>query len=68
MTKEEIIKDKIKKYLCYYDERNPDCILDEDYEITKEKINFCFCDNCFNGRTRMADEILNIIENGENNG
>lgn len=49
--------------LCYYDTRNPDCILDEDEikERKKRKPN-CSCDNCFYDRAKLAEIILNLIE------
>lgn len=58
-------EEKIKENLCYYDLRNPDGVkddLDED-EIKELKYgNFrkpdCLCDNCFYGRSEMAEELL----------
>ena len=57
--------------LCYNDLRNPDGIKDtlsEEYGYTKEEIstygNFkkeeCYCDNCFYGRTVLAEKILEL--------
>jgi hypothetical protein len=57
MTKEQILEN-----LCYYDVRNPNCTMDpeeiDDHEqkIVKEK--GCYCDNCFYGRTKLAEELL----------
>lgn len=65
MTKNQILQN-----LCYYDEMNPDCVLDgEELKEYQEKINKnkkaghtgCACDNCFYGRTRLAEEILRFI-------
>lgn len=48
MTQEEI-----KSNLCYYDGRNPDY-------IEGEKKEECYCDNCFYGRTQLAEELLKL--------
>jgi hypothetical protein len=64
MTTEEILQS-----LCYYDKRNPDCTADdEDIEDHKtqllrvsKKLGYnktCSCDNCFYGRTKLAEELL----------
>ncbi len=69
MTTEEILQS-----LCYYDKRNPDYTADdEDIEYHKEQLlrvtkklgynKTCSCDNCFYGRTRLADELLKVITN-----
>jgi hypothetical protein len=57
---------EIKENLCYNDLRNPDCTVDEETakEIA-EKNEECLCDNCFYGRTKLAEELLrlyNIID------
>jgi len=55
--------------LCYYDKRNPYCALDDDdieYHKTRllkvsKKLGYdkdCSCDNCFYGRTLLANELL----------
>jgi len=55
--------------LCYYDKRNPDCTADdEDIEDHKQhllrlsnKLGYtktCSCDNCFYGRTKLAEYII----------
>ena len=68
MTEQEI-----KEELCYYDLRNPDGINSYgllDVEEIKEKGygNYkkegCSCDNCFYGRTKMAEELLKYVSNG----
>ena len=56
---------KILESLCYYDKRNPDCTADDDYieskkESLKKKNKSCSCDNCFYGRTELAEEILKL--------
>jgi hypothetical protein len=58
--------DEIKEELCYYDLRNPDVV--GTYGMTKEELKEdgygnhakkdCSCDNCFYGRTKMAEELL----------
>lgn len=43
--------------LCYYDPRNPDY----DKENGERKKD-CYCDNCFYGRTPLAEYILKLLE------
>lgn len=50
MTIKEILEN-----LCWYDKRNP------DYDPETEKSEICYCDNCFYGRDRLANELLNIM-------
>lgn len=65
-------KTEILSELCYYDLRNPEGIINEDDYGLKElqkielekKSNKCSCNNCFYGRTIMAENLLyyyNII-------
>jgi hypothetical protein len=54
MTEEQI--EKIKDDLCAYDERNP--LYDSE---NGGKSDNCFCDNCFYGRTRLAEIILGLL-------
>ena len=53
----------IASNLCYYDKRNPDNNLDimdlDDNEIEVAKKD-CYCDNCFYGRTKLAEYIINL--------
>lgn len=63
MTEQEI-----KEELCYYDTRNPDNVATEE-EIKEEgygehKKKNCYCDNCFYGRTKLAEELLKHVSNG----
>lgn len=49
--------------LCYYDKRNPNCSMDDDeikdhFELLKKKKDTCSCDNCFYGRTKLAEKII----------
>ena len=56
---------EILSNLCYYDKRNPDNILDDDNDIItleERKKKGCFCDNCFYGRTKLAEELLKYIK------
>ena len=67
MTEQEI-----KEELCYYDTRNPDNVA--IYGMTEEEIKEegygehkkenCSCDNCFYGRTKLAEELLKYVSNG----
>ena len=55
-------------HLCYYDTRNPKGIIDdlpreevdEEGWSAKKKEN-CFCDNCFQGRTELAEVALSLF-------
>lgn len=49
--------EEVKSNLCSYNPRNPD--YDEEFAPAKD---LCFCDNCFYGRTKLAEEILNLKE------
>jgi hypothetical protein len=50
--------EEIKSNLCYYDERNPYNNLQWDEKMpTKD----CYCDNCFYGRTKLAEYILKLL-------
>ena len=47
--------------LCYYDPRNPDFTQDDDNDgkiIAAAKSKECYCDNCFSGKTELAEELL----------
>ena len=62
MTEKEVLES-----LCYYDKRNPENVaqfLDEgdilkDFDHNKDR---CYCDNCFRGKTRMAEYILELYQ------
>lgn len=51
--------EEIKENLCYNDLRNPDATIDEETakEIAESNVD-CYCDNCFRGKTRLAEELL----------
>ena len=67
MTTKEILES-----LCYYDKRNPNRLLDDE-DIEEHKLSMeskrigigynqnCSCDNCFYGRTKLAEELLKIF-------
>ncbi len=67
MTTEEILKN-----LCYYDERNPEGAYVNEIDIyTKEELDekslrhadgACYCENCFKGRTILAQELLKYVK------
>ena len=56
--------------LCYYDRRNPDFSVKEEYGYDKEEVeatgNFakkdCACDNCFYGRSRLTEQLIKYQE------
>ncbi len=64
--------EEIKSYLCYYDVRNTESgCSGEDRESRNEEIArykketgkeySCSCDDCFYGRTKLAEELLKYI-------
>jgi len=53
----------IYERLCYYDERNP--FYDAEHAETmaeSRRRDGCSCDNCFYGRTELAQEIIDLRE------
>lgn len=73
MEKEEVLSE-----LCHYDKRNPDCVYDDDgikdhkdsllreAKRREKKEVRCSCDNCFYGRTELAEYILKLLEEKNN--
>lgn len=64
MTAEEIYSN-----LCYYDLRNPSGIKEivyiyirdeEDGDLGEHAKKDCACDNCYYGRTKLAEYIINL--------
>lgn len=61
-------REEVLRYLCYYDLRNPDGVI---AFLNKEEIkqngygNYskknCFCEDCFHGRTKLAEELLKYV-------
>jgi hypothetical protein len=54
MTNKEVLSN-----LCYWDERNPVGVTSQENEGKRTKQ--CFCDNCFYGRTKLAEYILELL-------
>ena len=59
--------EEIRKSLCFYDPLNPNghfslWLDDEDFEIPSKED--CYCDNCFYGKTKLAEYILKL-QSGE---
>ena len=48
---------EIKECLCIGDERNPDYMANDDVKNSE-----CCCDNCFNGRHELANELLDSFD------
>lgn len=54
--------------LCYYDRRNPDFSIKEEYGYDREEIENtgdfarkgCACDNCFYGRSLLTEQIIKL--------
>lgn len=57
MKYKHYIREELLEMLCYYDERNPNNVLDDDYDSEHEPSE-CFCDNCFYGRPHLANQLL----------
>ena len=52
--------EEISKNLCEYDERNLNKVQDKECRQRGwqlKKVGKCFCDNCFYGRTELAEEL-----------
>lgn len=56
---------EVNKYLCTYDLRNPEGVISffSKKEVEEEGYNNsskenCSCDNCYYGRTKLAEYIL----------
>ena len=76
MEENLITHQEILTRLCYYDNRNPECtasaedIKDHEESLLRQskKLGYkkgCSCDNCFYGRTELANELLKYIPNQE---
>lgn len=55
-ARENMTTAEIKANLCDYDKRNPDYI---GYKRSTSKED-CYCDNCFRGKTQLAEELLKV--------
>lgn len=67
-------REEVLEKLCSYDIRNPNCnynICDKDDDLYKGGIGVeethesCYCDNCFYGRHKLAEYILELLEKHE---
>ena len=65
---------QIASKLCHYDTRNPDGVKSymSEEEIKEEGYSdkskdFCSCDNCFYGRTELAEYIIKLKDNIKTN-
>jgi hypothetical protein len=62
-------EDSVKEKLCYHDRRNPHFAIKEENGYDIEEVNAtgnyskedCYCDNCFYGRSNLAEEILRLM-------
>lgn len=62
-------EDSVKQKLCYYDRRNPYFAIEEANGYDPEEVSAtgnyskdgCCCDNCFYGRSKLAEEILRLM-------
>ena len=58
-----MIPNWIKENLCYYDTRNPDAAPLEEKDFRGPyKAEDCYCDNCYYGRTKLAEYIIWRLE------
>lgn len=58
---------EIYERLCYYDLRNSNGVKDcqdlyENGVFGNHKKEDCMCDNCFYGRTKLAEELLKYVK------
>ena len=52
--------------LCFYDRRNPDFQIKEEYGYDKEEVEatgnfakkYCCCDHCFYGRAKLTEQLI----------
>ena len=57
MNYRQYTREELLEMLCYYDERNPNNVLDDDYDSDRDP-EYCFCDNCFYRRSHLANQLL----------
>lgn len=55
----EMEKEEVYQRLCVYDPRHPDYYEDMK-EYSPENPTNCFCDNCFYGRSKLAQQIIEL--------
>lgn len=51
---------EINSNLCYFDERNEYNSIEVD-DDKRDEHERCYCDNCFYGRTELAEELIKLI-------
>ena len=56
---------EVRTMLCYYDTRNPSGAVSyyseeeiQEEGLTEKAKENCYCDNCFSGKTRLAEYII----------
>ena len=52
--------EEVYEQLCWYDKRNPNQIHDVDQDVVVPRRDNCACDNCYNGKDRLAMEVLRL--------
>lgn len=57
-------KIEILSNLCYHDVRHPDYNIEMD-DPEESSSRYCSCDNCFYGRTKLANFILDKLKSIE---
>lgn len=61
--------EEVKRYLCHNDVRNPIGVISyltkeqiEDEQFSTKSKDDCYCDNCYYGRTKLAECILEQLK------
>lgn len=64
--------DEVQSRLCYYDTRNPNGVIDDMTPVELIEMGIgpmarpgCYCDNCFSGRTELANIIVEWSDHPE---
>lgn len=57
-----MIRNEILENLCLFDHMNPYCIKWKSIENSRSKDEYCTCENCTSGKTKMAVAILDMME------
>lgn len=60
-----MIKNEILENLCLFDHRSPYCIKWKSIENSRSKDKDCTCGNCTLGKTKLAVEVLEMMEKGQ---
>ena len=56
----------IFKNLCIRNKKNPNCLLDPDDDYYDDIEVKCTCDNCYFGRTDLAEVAIKLLGTVEN--